>query len=84
MTAATTSPQTIVGTVVKRGSTQTVRVAVRETKTHPVYRKRYSLVRHFMVHDPEDKARVGDRVTIANCRPISKHKHFVIVEKLTD
>lgn len=43
------------------------------------YEKRRSRVR---AHNPECiNAAVGDKVTIAECRPLSKTKSFVIVEK---
>ncbi|MFH0752174.1 MAG: 30S ribosomal protein S17 [archaeon] len=43
------------------------------------YELRKSRVR---VHNPDCiKAQIGDKVKIAECRPISKMKHFVIIEK---
>lgn len=73
--------QTLQGVVVKHSSNQTIRVAVKLTKTHPIYRKRYSLLRHYMVHDPENSAQVDDKVTIVSCRPLSKLKHWTLQEK---
>jgi small subunit ribosomal protein S17 len=71
--------QTVRGTVVKVSSTQTVRVASKMTKVHPIYKKRYTRTRHFLVHDEAGKAQVGDTVTIAACRPISKSKQWRII-----
>jgi ribosomal protein S17 len=31
-------------------------------------------------HDEEEAARVGDDVRIAQCAPVSRHKHFVLTE----
>lgn len=70
--------QTITGTVVKRSSAQTIRVSTKITKVHPLYRKRYSQLKHYTAHDPEDKCQVGDQVTIVACRPISKTKHWIV------
>lgn len=75
---ATLNQQTVQGTVVKVGSAQTVRVATKVTKLHPLYQKRYTRTRYFLVHDPESNAKVGDIVTIVSCRPVSKLKHWVI------
>ena len=73
--------QGIQATVVKVSSAQTIRVATKITKVHPLYRKRYSQVKHYVAHDPNSSAKVGDTVTIVMCRPISKNKHWTLLEK---
>ncbi|MBU6389092.1 30S ribosomal protein S17 [Patescibacteria group bacterium] len=70
--------QTIRGTVDKICSQNTIRVATKITKVHPLYRKRYGQVKHYIAHDPEGKTPVGSLVTIVACRPISKNKHWVV------
>jgi small subunit ribosomal protein S17 len=70
--------QTLRGTVVKKGSTQTIRVAVKVTTVHPIYKKRSSKLRHYIAHDPSDAVKVGEEVTIVACRPISKIKHWIV------
>lgn len=70
--------QTIRGTVVKKGSTQTIRIEVKVTKVHPIYKKRYSQVRHYLAHDEADSTKIGDVVTIVPCRPISKQKRWIV------
>ena len=70
--------QTVRGTVVKVSSAQTVRVASKMTKVHPIYKKRYTRTRYFLVHDEQSQAKVGDEVTITPCRPISKNKQWRI------
>ncbi|HSI20643.1 MAG TPA: 30S ribosomal protein S17 [Verrucomicrobiae bacterium] len=70
--------QTVKGIVVKKGSTQTIKVAVKVTKVHPIYKKRYSQTRHYIAHDESDAVKVGDNVTIVACRPISKIKHWTV------
>jgi small subunit ribosomal protein S17 len=72
--------QTVVGTVVKKTTPQTVKVATKVTKVHPLYKKRYTLTRTYVAHDPSDSHVVGDNVTIEACRPISKSKHWIIKE----
>ena len=73
--------KTIQGTVVKLSSNQTIRVATKITKVHPIYRKRYSLLKHFVVHDQDNQAKVGDIVTITMCRPVSKNKRWTVLAK---
>lgn len=80
MTKATQT--TVRGTVTKRSSAQTIRVEIKITKTHPIYKKRYTLRRHFIVHDQNDTAKIGDVVIITPCRPISKLKSWTLVKKV--
>lgn len=80
MTETTPKQQRVEGTVVKVCSQNTIRVATKITKVHPLYRKRYSQMKHYLAHDPEGKVKVGDLVTIGICRPISKLKHWTVIK----
>lgn len=76
--------KTMVGIVASDKPDKTVIVSVQTRKTHPVYKKQYSETRRFMVHDEKNEARVGDKVTFSESRPISAHKRYrltAIVEK---
>jgi small subunit ribosomal protein S17 len=76
--------KTIVGTVSSSKVDKTIVVTVRTRKTHPLYRKQYTVSKKFMAHDEKNEAQVGDKVSIIETRPISKNKHFKlerIVEK---
>ena len=64
--------------MVRVASAQTAVVAVSRYVKHPKYKKYHVRTKKYLVHDPESKARVGEAVVIRSCRPISKHKHFVI------
>jgi small subunit ribosomal protein S17 len=70
--------QSVTGIVVKRCSAQTIRVSTKVTKVHPLYKKRYTRTRYYLVHDPAETVEIGTEVTIVTCRPISKTKHWVI------
>jgi small subunit ribosomal protein S17 len=74
----------LIGTVVSVGSAQTAIVRVDRVKEHPLYRKKYQVSRRLAVHDPESQARLGARVRIAETRPISRTKHFILSEVLTE
>jgi small subunit ribosomal protein S17 len=70
------------GLVVSNAMHKTVVVVVEELKPHPLYKK---VVRHrvrFKVHDEENSCSVGDRVRIAETRPLSKDKRWRIDEIL--
>lgn len=60
---------------------RTVTVTVHQSVRHPLYKKSYRMSKKFLVDtgDVTDIA-VGDEVTIQECRPLSKNKHFMLKE----
>jgi|TARA_B100001013_G_scaffold317416_1_gene225225 small subunit ribosomal protein S17 len=52
-------------------------------KRSRLYRKQVRQLARFMVHDPENKCLVGDTVRIEETRPISKSKHWRLMEILS-
>ncbi|MYH28275.1 MAG: 30S ribosomal protein S17 [Acidobacteria bacterium] len=68
----------VVGIVVRDKMDKGVIVAVERRVRHDVYRKIRRRTRTFMAHDEENSARVGDRVAMAESRPLSKRKRFVV------
>jgi small subunit ribosomal protein S17 len=68
----------VVGIVVRDKVDKGVVVAVERRVRHDVYRKIRRRTRTFMAHDEENSARVGDRVAMAESRPLSKRKRFVV------
>lgn len=73
-------PKTIIGTVVSDKGDKTIIVNVQTRKTHPLYRKQYTVGKRFMAHDETNSAQVGDKVSITECRPLSARKHFMLTE----
>lgn len=71
---------TLVGQVTsdKRDKTRTVSVTYQAR--HAKYGKYLTRTTNYHVHDPENTSKVGDRVEIANCRPISKTKSWRLVK----
>lgn len=78
METTTLKPQTFRGTVVKTAMKDTATVAVSRYVKHPKYKKYQVRTKKYLVHDPENTAKVGDQVTIVASRPISKLKRFVL------
>jgi small subunit ribosomal protein S17 len=78
MEPTTTKPQTFNGVVVKTAMKDTATVAVSRYVKHPKYKKYQTRTKKYLVHDPENTAKVGDQVTIVATRPISKLKRFKI------
>lgn len=78
MNETTLKPQTFRGTVVKTAMKDTATVAVSRYVKHPKYKKYQVRTKKYLVHDPENTAKVGDEVTIVACRPVSKRKRFAL------
>lgn len=65
----------IIGTVSSSKGDKTIVVTVQTRKTHPLYRKQYTVSKKFMAHDAKNEAEVGDKVAIVETRPVSRRKH---------
>ena len=70
------------GTVVSRSMEKTAVVAVVERVRHSRYAKTVQRTKRLYVHDEGAVAAVGDRVRVAETRPISKLKRWRLVEVL--
>jgi small subunit ribosomal protein S17 len=70
--------RSITGTVTSDKADKTIVITVRTRKTHPVYKKQYTLNTKFMAHDEKNEAKVGDLVIITETRPLSARKHFML------
>jgi small subunit ribosomal protein S17 len=79
MEQKTTRPQSFVGTVVKTAMKDTATVRVDRFEKHPKYKKYLVRSKKYLVHDPGNAGKIGDRVIIIATKPISKRKHFMIV-----
>ena len=69
-----------VGIVVSDKMDKTVVVEIRERVQHPVYKKIISKSQRFKAHDENNQCGVGDTVLIQETRPMSRDKHFRVVE----
>jgi small subunit ribosomal protein S17 len=69
------------GQVVSDKNDKTVVVEVTDIKTHPVYLKKYRKTKKYKAHDEKNEFKIGDRVTIVQCKPISKDKTWTVMEK---
>ena len=70
------------GTVVSAKMDKTVVVAVTDRVRHRRYGKTLQRTRKFYAHDEANDAREGDRVRIAETRPLSRLKRWRLVEVL--
>ena len=67
------------GVVVSDKQDKTVVVSVERQVMHPVYKKIVKKSKKFAAHDENNQYKIGDRVSIEECRPISKNKSWTIV-----
>jgi len=72
--------RTVVGRVVSDKADKTVSVAIERLIKHPAYGKYVRRTSKVLAHDAANECKPGDRVAISECRPISKHKSWAVVE----
>ena len=72
--------QELVGKVASASNDKTITVLVETHKMHKLYGKRVKSSKKFKAHDAEGIAKNGDIVRIMETRPLSKTKHFRVVE----
>jgi len=72
--------KTFTGTVISDKMQKTVTVRVATLKKHPKYQKVIKHYSKYKVHDEKSIAKAGDVVRIEETRPVSKDKHFRVIE----
>ena len=68
----------LTGTVVSDKMDKTVTVAVERKVRHEVYGKSQKRTSTFLAHNENNEAKVGDKVNIAESRPLSRRKRWVV------
>jgi len=61
---------------------KTLVVEVERVKEHPKYKRRYKVHKKYKVHYNEGEFRLGDKVMIEECRPVSKDKKWKLIKKI--
>ena len=74
--------RTKTGRVASNKMNKTVVVAVEMVARHRLYGRTLRRTRNFKAHDEGNRCEVGDTVVIAESRPISKDKHWVVQQIL--
>ena len=67
------------GVVVSDRMDKTIVVLVSKLVRHPKYGRVIKTRKRFKAHDEKNEARVGDKVQIAECRPLSRQKRWRLV-----
>jgi len=76
----TKNKRQLIGLVVSDKMAKTIVVRVDRTVEHPKYGKRYTMSSKFKAHVEGEKPAVGTKVTIQECRPMSKDKRWILVK----
>jgi len=74
--------KTKIGKVVSNSMEKSIVVKVGYLVSHPLYKKRIKKSTKFMAHDGKDICNIGDKVKIAETRPLSKRKRWRVTEIL--
>ena len=69
-----------VGKVVSDKQDKTIVVLVETYKKDSLYGKRVKYSKKYAAHDEANEAKVGDTVKIVETRPLSRTKHYRLVE----
>ena len=69
------------GIVVSDKAHKTVIVRVERRVMHPVYKKFVRRSKKYAAHDEANLCKIGDKVRIVECRPISKRKTWTVIER---
>ncbi len=78
----TSRKRTLIGTVVSDKMDKTIVVEVVRRVPHKLYKKYIKRSNKFHAHDAENQCRIGDTVKIAEHRPISKKKTWMLQDIL--
>jgi small subunit ribosomal protein S17 len=82
MSTETGKKKQLIGLVASDKMAKTVVVEVTRRMRHPVYHKYVQSRQRYKAHDENNEAKVGDRVLIEECRPLSRDKRWRVREIL--
>ncbi len=71
----------LTGRVVSDKMDKTITVLVERRVMHPLYKKFIRRSKNYAAHDDANLCKEGDVVQIEECRPISKQKSWVVVQR---
>ena len=70
------------GVVVSNKMDKSIVVKIERKIKHPIYKKTIKRSKKYIAHDEQNESQIGDLVQIAECRPLSKRKHFRLYKRL--
>jgi small subunit ribosomal protein S17 len=76
--------KTLTGKVISNKMQKTVAVSIERLERHPTYGKYVRRTSKLLAHDESGACKEGDTVTIEQCRPMSRHKAWRVVNVVSD
>ena len=80
--AKATNKKSVTGRVVSTKMKKTIVLEASVRTLHPLYKKYITRTKRLKAHDEEAAAGVGDLVRVVESRPLSRDKHWRLVEIL--
>lgn len=74
--------KTLVGRVLSNKMEKTVVVEVMRLVQYPLYKKYIFRKKKYKAHDETNQCSVGDKILIAESRPLSKHKRWKVMQTI--
>ena len=72
------------GLVVSDKMDKSIVVSIERRVKHPLYGKFIKRTTKIKAHDESNMCNIGDMVNIRECRPISKNKSWILVDRLEE
>ena len=68
------------GIVTSDKANKTITVSVERKYSHPILKKVIKVKKKYNAHDENNKFKIGDSVSIIECKPFSKNKKFQVMD----
>ena len=69
------------GIVESNNMDKSIVVKIERKIKHPIYKKTIKRSKKYHAHDEKNKFKEGEKVSIIECKPISKKKTWQVIEK---
>jgi small subunit ribosomal protein S17 len=79
-----TNPRQLTGVVISDKADKTITVKIERKVKHPTYGKIMKRSTKVHAHDEKNAAKIGDVVTVQECRPLSKSKTWMLLSEIQD
>ncbi|MCX6759300.1 MAG: 30S ribosomal protein S17 [Candidatus Nealsonbacteria bacterium] len=77
------SKKQLIGNIISNKMQKTIVVRVERLKEHKKYKRRFKVHKNYKAHiEEEGDYKVGDKVVIEECRPVSKDKKWRVIKKI--
>ena len=70
------------GIFIHQKSSRTASVVIKKIIKHKIYKKIIIRLKKYLVHNEYNHIKMGDIITIVENKPLSKKKHWVVIDKI--